>query len=193
MNPSKNIVLAMLILSLLMGCTRQELTTRQEVLSYLHQQESTLIQKNVINDMSLTLMYFPHQLAKNKNLIAQDGGSKSKQLYFLLSMSKDGHELLKQVNPEKYGELVQTLAFQMPHYIYAKIDGGQEVEAKDCLFQNTYGMSNANELLISFDAAPFKSARQAEFVIKEFGLQCGDLYYSFQMNDINAITKQIKF
>lgn len=89
--------------------------------------------------------------------------------------------------------MVQVLAFRMMGYISLIPDDKKPIVPEDCLFQQTYGIAHANQLLIVFDKTKLEAAKQLQIKIKEFGLGIGNL--NFQINnkdiqDISSITIQ---
>ncbi len=105
----------------------------------------------------------------------------------MLSLSANHKELLRQLKFTDYSEMVQVLAFRMMEYVSAVPDNGKAVAPEDCLFQQTYGMGTANQLLIVFDRSKLEKANQIEIKIKEFGLNIGNLNYRFNIKDVDDL------
>lgn len=161
---------------------------KEELVNYVNNPENGLNIENEVNGIKINCSYFPSILIneKLKNPSAKTEDDKfSEFVYFRIGFSKDGKELLKQLEYSLYSEMVQVLSFRMTNYIAIHIKGKEPVVPADCLFQQTYGLSNANELLVVFNKKDLENQEEFKLVVNEFGLGLG--YQQFQLEN-----KQIK-
>ncbi|WP_156131428.1 hypothetical protein [Pedobacter kyungheensis] len=176
-------------IGLLTFCScKAPLKNRSEVFSYIDEERNGLVKSNQSNGIDCKVNFLPWQLqASNKSQSEIAINEKTKntfksQYYFLISFSKDKKELLRQLSANEYSEMVQTLAFRMTDYIKIRLADGKVIKPLSCLFQQTYGLSNANQLLVIFNQADFKTEETFTILINEFGFRTGNLSFSFELN-----------
>lgn len=143
------------------------------------------------SDVTLKMTWQPWQLIANKignskSKAVNDSSIFAKNLYFILSLSKDNKELLRQLPFETYSEMVQVLSFRMQNFISAELDK-TTIEPVECAFQQTYGMTEANMLLLVFNKKDIGEAEDLTISLKEFGLGFGDLKFPFRLKNIDRI------
>jgi hypothetical protein len=168
---------------------KKKITHKNELIAYVNDEGNGLQKVQQMGEMKIVLTYRPWQMMamtstvtapKNKTLFDH-------QLFFVLSLSAKNKELLRQLEFNKYSELVQVLTFRMREYIDIIPDEGKPVEPLDCIFQQTYGIGSANNLLMVFNREELLNAQKLKFRIKEFGLQTGDLDFELKTEDIKNI------
>ncbi len=180
--------LIIISLSLLVFCgCKTSLETKHEILSYINDEKNGLTKSSQSNGVDFKVNFLPWQVQTfNKNQLSFTIDEKTKssfktKYYFLISFSKGDKELLRQLNANEYSELVQILAFRMSEFVKIKLSNGKVIEPLSCLFQQTYGLSKANQLLVIFDCKDFKKQEKFKILINEFGLRTGDLLFSFSV------------
>lgn len=170
------------------SCT-SKIHNKEELLAYVNSPQNGLKQIRQMREIEISATFHPWQLlisknnrgAKNSTPIEKTYGDK---YYFVLSFSSHNKELLKQLRFSQYSEMVQVLAFRMKDYVSLIPENGKEIEPLDCFFQQTYGMSNENEVLQVFDRTNLDGTKKLRLSVKEFGLKTGDLIFNFNTNDI---------
>jgi len=175
---------------------RKKITNRADLIEYINNPENGLKKTEQIGPVKVALTYKPWQLTV-LNQLGNKGksGNKDKpaitnftnKLFFVLSLSANNKEILRQVPFSQYSEMVQVLAFRMKEFVELIPDEGKPIEPLDCLFQQTYGMGIANNVLIVFDKQKLLEADNLNIKIKEFGLNTGNLSFNLQTKDINDI------
>lgn len=174
------------------GCNRT-LKTKPEILSYINDKKNGLVKFSQSNEVDCKVTFLPWQTqAYNNDLLklAVDQKTKSAlktKYYFLISLSKDNKEILRQLKSSEYSEMVQVLAFRMTDFVKVKLGSGKTLEPLNCLFQQTYGLSNANELLVVFEESEFEKAETFKIYISEFGLGTGNLSFLFNRDQIQKL------
>lgn len=178
------------------GCSRsggRQLQTKEGLIAYINDPENGLRQIDSIGKVEAVMIYRPVQLllaGKNESPSPVSNILKdnlNRRLSFILSFSVNHRELLKQVDPKLYGELIQTMAFRMREFVHVFPDKGASIAAEDCQLLQTYGMGAANNLLIVLDRKKLINSSDIRIQIKEFGLNIGDLNYSFKTENIKKI------
>lgn len=140
------------------------------------------------------LVFQPWQLlakrvGASKTVAIANTNPLSKNLYFVLSLSKDGKELLRQLPFEQYSEMIQVFSFRMQDFISVKADGSESIAPIECLFQQTYGMTEANMLMVVFEKKSMPKCEKLNFYVKEFGLGLGELTFQVKNDEIGHIER----
>jgi hypothetical protein len=181
-------VLCMIVLA---GCN-QPIKNKATLTRYLSDTRHGLSQVREVNRIKAAVTFLPWQLiaSRLRGTRQQDTAAlqvvKSKY-YFVLGLSANGKELLRQLPYTQYSEMVQVLAFRMRPYIRIVTDAGKVIQPEDCLFQQTYGMGRENELLLVFDRSELVHAQKLDLKIKEFGLNTGNLDYQIDTKAIHQM------
>jgi hypothetical protein len=170
---------------------KKKIATKADLISYINDSKNGLQKSQQMGEINAVLTYKPFQLMTNM----QRPGSKKTdmadkfqdKLFFVLSLSANNKELLKQLPFSQYSEMVQVMAFRMNSFIDVVPDNNKPVEPLDCIFQQTYGMGASNNLLIVFDKKRLMTAQNLRVHITEFGLNTGDLNFEIAMNDIKTV------
>lgn len=166
------------------------LTNRQDVFTYINDPKSGLVQIKQMGDLKVLMSYYPPELVANQ-IGRQDRSPDllndfSDKVYFKLSFSNNGKELLPQLSSQSYATVLEVFSFRMSSYISLNMKGAASVEPLDCLFEQTYGMSEANHLLVVFDRSSIRS-QDFSINIKEFGLGYGNISFDFKKKDIDLL------
>ncbi|TKC60292.1 hypothetical protein FBD94_15415 [Pedobacter hiemivivus] len=186
MNISGHIAMTVIV-SLLLGC-QPKINDRVALNKFINSEKNGLTEKKSIHEIDVTLKYLPWQLIALRYKTKEDVviNKLKKNYFFLMSFSKEGKELLKQLDFNTYSDLVQVLSFRMQGKVNAW-SGSNIVQAGDCSFQQTFGLSGANELLVVFEADKIRSKTDLKIVVEEFGLKLGRLEFDFNVNNINSL------
>jgi hypothetical protein len=180
----------LIMISLAVSCKRS-IGSRADLVGYINNPENGLIKTLEIGDIKAELRYKPWQLMKADGNKVQKEGCKyvtiQHKYYFVLSLSTHNKELLRQMTFAQYSEMVQVLAFRMTTYVDIIPDYDKPVSPEECLFQQTYGMAKANQLLLVFDKNKIENSKQFHIKIREFGLGTGDLNFQMNTNDIKDL------
>ncbi len=193
MEVSKNFISILLTLLILMGCEPSLPDTIDELASWVIQSES-LTQEQTIEGVKVQASYRPTDLVVSEFLKPGDDAKTIDSLrekydqyhYFLISLSKNGKELLYQTDQSKFSERVQTLAFNMKEKVKLIDTNGKEVLAENYLFSRTYGMGSANTLLFVFAREKLGQGGSIRLTIKEFGFGLGVINFTFQVADLES-------
>ncbi|MEZ2339360.1 hypothetical protein AB6735_27195 [Mucilaginibacter sp. RCC_168] len=189
--------LAFLILISVSVSCKKKISNNADLMEYISNPENGLVKTVEINKIKAELRYKPWQLMSvNQNKIQKQATENAEiamrnKYFFVLSLSANDKELLRQLPFNQYSEMVQVLAFRMMNYISLMPDDKKPIVPEGCLFQQTYGMAHANQLLIIFDKTKLETAKQLKIKIKEFGLRIGDLNFQINNKDIQDLPDPI--
>lgn len=175
---------------LLLGC-QSKINDIASLNKFINAEGNGLVVKKKVGKIDVTIKYLPWQLLASRYKTKENRKDTvierlKKNCFFLLSFSKDDKELLRQLDFNTYSEMVSTLSFRMQEKINA-IAGTKLIEAEDCSFQQTFGLSGSNELLIVFEAAKIKNEPNLQIEVKEFGLNLGNLVFDFNAGNIKSL------
>ncbi|VTR52800.1 Uncharacterised protein [Sphingobacterium thalpophilum] len=175
-------LLSILLLWLtVIGCGNNDprkFTTIDEGLQYVSEVKHGFVKDTLLgNGVEIRMQILPACLVRRTN-------KPGRQKYFSIQLSHKGRELLAQLPLEEYGSYVQLFSFGMDQYIFLRTDSGKEYGASMVTYQPTYNLGKANELVVVFndDLSSYKSL---SLVIKEFGLNLGQIDLSVDLNKFN--------
>ncbi|SMC75398.1 hypothetical protein [Pedobacter africanus] len=193
MNRFSYLLLVLIHITVLFQSCSPTIKSKAELQAYLNDQDNGLTETTQKSDVAIKMTWQPWQLIANKLGSPKDktntGSSPfAENLYFILSLSKGNKELLRQLPFETYSEMVQVLSFRMQNFISAEL-GKTSIEPVECVFQQTYGMTEANMLLLVFNKKDVGEADNLTISLKEFGLGLGNLEFPFKLKNINQIEK----
>ncbi len=156
----------------------EKFATAKEGLQYISEvKHGFLTDTSLNNGLEIKVQILPACLIQKTN----EG---SRQKYFSIQFSYKGRELLAQLSREDYGVFVQLFSFGMGQYIFLRTDSGKEYAASMVSYQPTYNMGRSNELIVIFsDDLSFH--KNLNLVIKEFGLNVGELRFSIDVEKLH--------
>lgn len=110
--------------------------------------------------------------------------------YFVVSLSKEGKELLYQANGgyNDFSDRLRTLAFRMPQYLNMTT-ATDTIPISDYVFPRTYGMGGATELLVVFEKSKTKEKEWVQLNLNEFGFGLGNIRFRFRVKDLESVPK----
>jgi hypothetical protein len=181
-------ILLLVLISVCTSC-QKSFDTKEELATYIQSEKSGLSSNITRNSIRIALTYMPYkiQFANHEEDDTLKRSKADSKRFFVLSLSKEGKEILSQLNRAMYSNLTRVFSFSMVNNIFISTPAGQKGEADDCFFQPTYGMSNANELLVIFKDDKVPKEGTFNVVVREFGLGLGELVFPFKAKDIQHI------
>jgi len=184
---------------LLSSCSsRPGKVDKEGMYAYLNKPSHGLQHEEEKNGIKAKIRYQPQELLvmqeweraekQDSSLLDSLRRKYSSYRYFVLELSKDKKEVIRELGGfSRYSDMLQVLAFQMQRYVNITTSAHDTLALSDYVFQQTYGMSNANSLLFVFPAAELQKARDYELNIGEFGLGMGSLRFHFKEEDIKDV------
>jgi hypothetical protein len=184
-------------LVLLCACSSTPKTMNQaNLVRYVNDKDHGLVKEQEVNGIQLKLSYQPASLLAAKELESTqqlpqtviDSVEKkyAKNYYFLLKFSKDGKEAIRQLGSfSRYSDMVQVLSFQMHQFVNLTTPQKDTIPLADYLFDQTYGMSDGNTLLLCFDNQKLANKKELEINVAECGFGTGNVKFNFLQKDID--------
>jgi hypothetical protein len=117
-------------------------------------------------------------------------------MYFTLSMSRNGKELLSTTpkNRQEFGAMVNQLAFGMRDKVHLFTQQKDTLEMLDYNYPRMYGMSQATTILFVFPrdekylkacTEPCRSDAFLNFTIEDLGTYSGEVKFKIAIEKIN--------
>jgi hypothetical protein len=193
--------LLLFVLFLFVACSsRKAILSKDELVKYINEKNSGLKQEQVVNGIKISVSYEPASLLIAKELEAGRAMDSvlfhslekkyDNSYYFFLKFSKDGKEAIRQLgNFKRYSDMLQVLAFDMHQFVNLTTPQRDTLELSDYYFDQTYGMSDGNSLLLSFDKSKIQRVSQVQVNIGECGFGTGMLKFSFDKEEIDRVPK----
>jgi hypothetical protein len=187
----------------LFSCQKKVLG-KQELIKYVEDNKELSDVKEV-GDIKVGIKYYPYQLLALQELDTETKAKPDKskvkalekkyggQYYFKLSFSRNNKEVIRELGSfSRYSEMLQVFSFSMGSYINATTERKDTIALKDYAFEQTYGMSAANSVMVAFDRSEFKGAQDIDVNVGEFGLGVGILKFTFRKEDLENVP-QLKY
>jgi hypothetical protein len=180
--------------------SKNKLLTKDELTRYINNKKNGLMEEQEINGIKVRLSYRPSSMMVTQEtegvqkvdsiaIISLENKYKD-NYYFLLNISKDNKEVIRQLgNFDRYSDMVQVFAFQMNQFVNLTTPQKDTIPLADYLFDQTYGMSNGNTILLAFNKNKIADKKNIEINIGECGLGIGDLKFRFEKENLDKIPK----
>lgn len=184
----KNSVFLLMLLVIISSCSNKKFDTAEEIFAYIADEENGYKYTKDINGVSYTLQYRPTDLLVQQELgdslsekkVKQLREKYNKYLYFNLSMSLNGQELLSNVVRDKaqFGQMVNDLAFNMDQKVHLYTPEKDTLAMTDFVYPRMYGMTNATTILIVYPRdKQFLNEDELNFTIEDLGLNTGEVKF----------------
>jgi len=170
------------------SCGPKKFDSTEELWEYIKDPQNKYVQQKHVKGIDFSLLYKPHDLlveqelgsTGNDSLIQQFRDKYKNYLYFTLSMSKGGHELLshKARDRQQFGAMVNELAFGMRNKVYMYTPAKDTLPMTDFIYPRMYGMSGSTSILFVYP--------RREEDLKE-------KYLNFTVQDLGFYTGEVKF
>ncbi len=164
------------------ACKGKIRSDKKELTSFILAERNGLHAEEKVRDISVQLTYKPVEGSARIN--------SEKYSFFILSYSKKNKELLRQLEPSEYSNMLQEFSFRMASNVSLYIDNSGPVFPLSSVFQQTYGMSAANNIILAFNKSDIERGNHLKFLVKEFGLGIGDVALNISSKNINRFEKE---
>lgn len=178
------------------ACGSKSFDSKEELLMYLRDADNGYHFQKSVNGIDYTLTFKPTDL-----LVQQFVGNNyqteeiielrkkyAKYLYFNLSMSANGKELLSQNlgSRAEFGAMVNQLAFGMTEKVNLIAQNRDTLTLLDYVYPRMYGMGGGTDMLLVYEKHP-KTMKQdyVLFTIQDLGYGTGEVSFK-------VATKKIK-
>lgn len=176
------------------GCQPAKLKP-EELSHYVTDPDHGLLQSQKIGGTEISVTYQPGELLVAREaqvlesepmLIDSLRQQYSKAAYFLLSISRDGQDVLQPTQDfAHYSELLQTLAFHMDEQVRLITSQGDTLRPTNYYLDRTAAGANASHLLLAFPKPT--STGTWRLHLRECGLGTGDLWFTFDAQQVQAV------
>jgi hypothetical protein len=192
-------VFSFIVLLASAGCKeRYKIVGKRDLLKYINDPSHELIREEMVHGINTSVSFEPSSLLIARELTALGRkdtvtlrGLEKKyagNYYFLLKFSKDNKEAIRQMGSfSQYSDMVQVLAFQMQQFVNLTTAAHDTIPISDYAFDQTYGMSNANSLLLAFPKEKIGNADMLDVNVAECGFGTGSLKFNFRKKDLDKI------
>lgn len=173
------------------SCSTKTFDTTEEIFSFITEEEYGYRYSKEINGVNYTLQYRPTDVMVQQELGVDRSKEQvellrkkySKYLYFNLSMSLSGKELLSNVVRDKaqFGQMVNDLAFNMDEKVHFFTPEKDTLTMADFVYPRMYGATNATTILIVYPRDEKKMQEgYLNFTIEDLGLDTGEVRFKVQ-------------
>lgn len=167
---------------LFLSCERYkyDFATKEELREYLEKYDDKFKKVITDDDIEVVFQYVP------AIILEQD----TSFIYIKVSISYKGKELLSQLPPHRYSEMVNMFAFDMDKYMYINREGDR-LYPEHMYYQPTYGISDANEMLAVFKREKKRNERSdietVKIILDDFGLLGRKFEESFGIAELEFV------
>lgn len=178
----------LLLLVIISSCGNKTFDTTEEIVAFVSDEDNEYSYQKEVNGVAYTLQYKPTDLLVQQELGDSISDKKvkelrekySKYLYFNLSMSLNGQELLSNVvrDKQQFGQMVNDLAFNMDQKVHFYTPEKDTLAMADFVYPRMYGMTNATTILIVYP-------RDEQYLKED--------YLNFTIEDLGLYTGEVKF
>jgi hypothetical protein len=205
MQETRNIlylILIFIVIFFLSSCHSPR--TEKQLSAYIADEDHGLNQQKTVNGVDIRVTYRPQDFlvkqeldaapVKSDSLITALRANYNKQLYFVLSLSKNNKEVLTSVAGDRvvFSEMVNRLAFGIGEYVTLTTSNRDTLQLLDFVYPRMFGMSNSTDILLAFKKEKLNNAEWLKLSIADIGLQTGNISFTFKTRDINK-TPNLKF
>ncbi|MCD8518783.1 MAG: hypothetical protein LRY32_04055 [Flavobacterium sp.] len=182
--------LLLIFIAIISSCGNKSFDTAEEISAYISDEENGYCFQKEVNGVNYSLKYKPTDLMVQQELLDQKDTNhilklKNKykdNLYFTLSMSSNGKELLNDVVGDKYKFelLLNDLVFKLKDkvYLHTKKD---TLEIIDVVYPRLYGMSKSTTVLIVYPRNnDFLRNEIINFTIDDLGFNTGEVKFKIE-------------
>ena len=182
---------------LLLSACRQsrEVMSKEELIQYINDQDHGLVQQQEVGGFTARMQFQPSALLGAQELQASDKKDSvtiaalerkyGANYYFILKLSKGGKEAIRQLGSfERYSAMVSVLSFELPRLVNLTTPHRDTVALTDYLFEQSYGLSDGNSILLAFSKEKLKQTSTIEINVAECGLGMGALKFRFHIQDL---------
>ncbi|CAL2106284.1 conserved hypothetical protein [Tenacibaculum sp. 190524A02b] len=187
------------ILSVIMvtSCSNKTFDTKDELWSYLRNEDNGYLHTKKVNGYEFSLLYKPTDLLVDQELGEEINKDKIKELrekykqyiYLTLSMSRDNKELLSTTpkNRQEFGAMVNELAFGMGKKVHVFTPQKDTLELLDYVYPRMYGMSKATTMLFVYPRdQKYLKEDYINITIGDLGTYTGEVKFKIPTKNINS-------
>lgn len=199
-NMAKRNSIILLFIMLISSCGSKEFDTTEEIFAFISDEENGYCFKKEVNGVEYILQYRPTDIMIQQELVQKSDvfevkklrNKYNKNLYFNLSMSIDGKEILNTptVDRNKYNQMVNDLVFNMPEKVALYTAEKDTLTMIDCVYPRMYGMSKSTTILLVFlREEEYLNKEYLYFTVQDLGLNTGEISFKIPSKQLNIEPK----
>lgn len=192
-------LLCIIGLCLIYSCGTNSFDTREELIDYIKDQDHGYKFNKSVNGYQFSLLYKPTDLlimqelspelseAKRVEEIKELREKYSKNMYFSLSISKKGEEVLSAAptNRMEFSSMVKQLAFDMNEKVHLFSEQKDTLQMLDYIYPRMYGTSTSTDMLIIYPRDEvFLGGENFYITIEDIGLYTGEIKFKLPAKNI---------
>ncbi len=196
----KRLLLLIFMPIVLSSCMSKTFDNKEALWSYLKDAKNGYLHQKTINGFEFSLLYKPTDLMVDQELPESLKGKERDQkikelrnkyhqyLYFTLSMSKNGQELLSTTprNRQEFGAMVNQLAFGMGEKVHLFTSQKDTLDLLDYNYPRMYGMGGATTMLFVYPRdAKYLEDDYVNFTIEDLGIYTGEVKFKIPTEKLN--------
>ncbi|MGP1994260.1 hypothetical protein D9V96_020435 [Zobellia laminariae] len=177
------------------SCKQSTFDSPEELMSFVVNPENGYRQERSVNGIDISITYRPTDMLVQQELSKGDGKEKVdslrakyiKYMYFNVSLGKNGQEVLNGMagNSNKFGTMVNQLAFGMREKVHVFSKTKDTVELADYIYPRLYGMGGNTSMLFVYPRD--KKLLKNDFfniTIEDIGLNTGEVGFKIPVKPI---------
>lgn len=195
----KILAVAILTVVLVTACHESaKVVSKDDLIRYISNTDNELVKEHEVSGIEARLRYQPASLlvaqelqgteSSNQQVITALKKKYSGKLYFLLKYSKQGKEAIRELGSyQRYSDMVTVLSFEMTRFVNLTTPQRDTIALADYIFDQTYGMGDANVILLAFNSEKLKGKNEFSVNVGECGFGTGPLSFKFQIEDLERV------
>ena len=193
-------LLLLLVMPLMVSCSSKTFDSKEKLWTYLKDVDNGYLQQKNVNGFEFSLLYKPTDLLVVQELSEKLTGKErekkikvlrekyNKYLYFSLSMSKNGQELLSVTpnNKQQFGSMVNQLAFRMGEKVHLFTSTKDTIPITDYIYPRMYGISKSTDILLVYPRdQKHLTSKELNLSIEDLGIYTGEVKFKISVDNIN--------
>lgn len=190
------LLVSIVFVSMVSACGTKSFDSKETLLTYLQDTDNGYHFQKSINGIDYSLTYRPTDLLVNQSIgddirmkeVTELRKKYTGYLYFNLSMSANGKELLSQNlgSRAEFGAMVNQFAFGMAEKVTLVAQKRDTLPLLDYVYPRMYGMGNSTEMLLVYEKNP-KTLKQDYLLltVKDLGFGSGEVTFKIDTEKIN--------
>lgn len=183
---------------LFLSCTKEVITTPQQLKDFLENSDNGLLQLSDANGIETKVMYHPKDLIIANNYITETDFSEElidstrEELrdyqYFKLSLSRSGEEVINAFgqDTERFSKAVNYLSFGISADVKLQVNN-KEFDIEDVAYSRSFGSSRSSNVLVAFKPGVLPSTGKLVITFSDSFFSTGYHSYEFDLSKIKEI------
>lgn len=166
---------------LFLSC-QSKLKNREQVYTYIQDQDNGVLHSRENNGINITISYIPSSLMLGNRDSIQIGNYR----YFRLMYQVHDKDMLSSIDQNSYSLLLSRLSFRLEEYLTIRCNGKDEMFS-DYQFSPMYGMTNSTEVILAIEKEKLNNEKDLIIKLKDIGLGLPEYSFHFSRNDLDRL------